>query len=156
MRTEGRALESQNRGVKPISAPPEQQEDIAELRRVLSARPPKFRLVGRKQEATLPSSVSECLERVVEVLARGEAVTIVPVGKDLTTQGAANLLNVSRQYLVRLLEAGRIPFTKTGRHRRVRLKDVAAFRKLRDKERKRSLDKLTEMSEELGGYDELQ
>lgn len=156
MRNEEHGPES-HRGVRPISAPPEQQGDIEELRRVLGAgRPPKVRLVGRKQEATLPSSVSECLERVIEVLARGEAVTIVPVGRDLTTQSAANLLNVSRQYLVRLLEAGKIPFTRTGRHRRVRLKDVAAFKKRRDKDRKRSIDKLAEMTEEFGGYDELQ
>lgn len=71
-------------------------------------------------EVAIPEAVFYVLERVAEVLARGDSLTIVPVGKELTTQQVADLLNVSRQYLVRLLDEGRIPFTKTGKHRRRR------------------------------------
>jgi len=92
------------------------------------------------------------LERVVEVLARGDAITVVPVGKELTTQQAADLLNVSRQYLVRLLEGKRIPFTKTGKHRRLRVEDVLAFKERRDSERRKGLAELTRLTQEFGGY----
>jgi excisionase family DNA binding protein len=92
---------------------------------------------------------------VAEVLARGDSLTIVPVGKELTTQQAADLLNVSRQYLVRLLGEGRIPYTRTGKHRRLRIEDVLTFKEQRDRERGAALDELTRMSQEIGGYDEL-
>jgi len=68
---------------------------------------------------------------------------------------AADLLNVSRQYLVRLLDQGRIPFTKTGKHRRLKIEDMLAFKEERDRERKAGLDELARMSEEFGGNDEL-
>jgi hypothetical protein len=65
------------------------------------------RLVGPQGESiTLPESVLHVLERVVEVMARGDSITVVPVGREMTTQQAADLLNVSRQYLVRLLDEG--------------------------------------------------
>ncbi len=81
---------------------------------------------------------------------------MVPTGKELTTQQAADLLNVSRQYLVRLLDAGRLPYTKTRKHRRVRIEDVLAFKEERDVERKSALDTLTELSEDVEGYSELE
>lgn len=96
----------------------------------------------------------DVLASVAEVLARGDAITIVPVGKELTTQQAADLLNVSRQYLVRLLEAGQIPFSKVGKHRRLRIEDVLAFKAQRDQERRAKLEELTRLSEDLGGYGE--
>lgn len=94
-------------------------------------------------------------ERVAEVLAHEDAVTVLPVGQQLTTQKAADILNVSRQYLVRLLEDRKIPFTKTGRHRRIHVRDLLNFKRSRDHERIKTLDSLTEMSQEMGGYDEI-
>jgi excisionase family DNA binding protein len=91
---------------------------------------------------------------VVHELAQGEAVTVVPVNKELTTQEAADILNVSRPYLVKLLEEGEIPFVKTGTHRRVRFIDLMAHKRRRDAERRRGLARLTQMSQEMGLYDE--
>ncbi len=82
------------------------------------------------------------------VLVRGDAVTIVPVGKELTTQQAADVLNVSRQYLVRLLEGGKLAHRKTGKHRRVRVEDVLAFKAERDSERAKQLDDLAAMTQD--------
>ncbi len=73
-------------------------------------RAPKRQLVGPKGERiALPESIFYVLERVAEVLARGDSITLVPVGREVTTQQAANLLNVSRQYLVRLSTAATMP-----------------------------------------------
>ena len=145
----------------PVAAPPEQHAQVAALSRVLErlADAPladvlKCKLVGPSGEMiAIPASVFYVLERVVEVLARGDSITVVPIGKELTTQQAADLLNVSRQYLVRLLDDKRIAFRKTGKHRRLRIEDVLAFKEQRDKDRRAGLRELSRLTEELGGYD---
>jgi len=126
-------------------------EEIAHPRK---KRGPKCELVGPGGERLpIPESVFYVLERVVEVMARGDSITVVPVGREVTTQQAADLLNVSRQYLVRLLDEGRVPFRKTGKHRRLRIEDVLSFKETRDKDRRAGLRELSHMTEEFGGYD---
>lgn len=78
----------------------------------------------------------------------------VPVGAVMTTQQAADLLNVSRQYLVRLLDDGKLPYDRTGKHRRLKMEDVLAYKKQRDLERDNKLDEIAKLTEELGGYGE--
>jgi excisionase family DNA binding protein len=143
-----------------VAAPPEQRAQVAELSRAIEAmvrakrRAPKCQLVGPDGVATsIPESVFYVLERVAEVMARGDSVTLVPVGKEVTTQQAAGLLNVSRQYLVQLLEQGRIPYRRTGKHRRLRIEDVLAFKEQRDKDRRAGLRELSRLTQDLGGYD---
>jgi excisionase family DNA binding protein len=146
----------------PVKAPEDQRKDLADLLRLVrhetsdQGEPGQYRLVSPSgDETALPESVFLLLERVVEVLARGDALTIVPVGKELTTQQAADILNMSRQYLVRLLDDGRVPFHRTGTHRRVRIEDVLAYKRQRDRDRIASLDDLTRMTQEFGGFEEL-
>ena len=146
----------------PIGVPLDQRENVVAISRMLDRVAPTrdqrdaCKLVGPNGEGlSIPESMFYVLERVAEVLARGDSVTVVAVGKELTTQQAADMLNVSRQYVVRLLNEGRIPYVKTGKHRRIRVEDVLAFKEQRDSERMRSLDELAQMTEELGGYDEL-
>jgi excisionase family DNA binding protein len=154
-------LEEQIRRMEPVSAPPDEQAEVAKLSRLLGgladtrrSRTPVCRLLGPRGEAIeLPESVFYVLERVAQVLAGGDAVTVVPVGKELTTQQAADLLNVSRQYLVRLLEEGKIQYTRTGKHRRLRIEDVLTFKEKRDAERRTALRELTQLTEDFGGYD---
>jgi excisionase family DNA binding protein len=154
-------VEDKIRRMTPVSAPPEQRADVEALFRALDAmahttrrHAPKCKLVGPKGETiALPESLFYALERVAEVMARGDSVTIVPVGKELTTQQAANLLNVSRQYVVRLLDEKRIPFTKTGKHRRLRIEDVLAFKDTRDRDRRAGMRELSQLTQEFGGYD---
>jgi len=157
------SMDERIRRMTPVAAPPEQRAEVAALFRLLNAsahtrrrRPAPCKLVGPSGDTIpIPEAVFHVLARVAEVLARGDSITIVPVGKEMTTQQAADLLNVSRQYLVRLLDEGRIPFTRTGKHRRLRIEDVLAFKEQRDRERGAGLDELARMSEEVGGYDEL-
>jgi excisionase family DNA binding protein len=77
------------------------------------------------------------------------------VGKELTTEQAADLLNVSRLHLVRLLDEARIPHRKTGTHRLVRIEDLLAYQHQRDQERLMALDDLSQLSQDMGGYEEI-
>lgn len=161
MATTVHSLEARLRRMTPVAAPPEQRAQIVALSRAMEGmadtpkrRAPKCQLVGPGGEAiSIPESVFYVLERVAEVLARGDSITVVPVGKEVTTQQAAELLNVSRQYLVRLLDEGRIPFRKTGKHRRLRIEDVLSFKEQRDKDRRAGLRELSRLTQDLGGYD---
>lgn len=154
-------MEDLIRRMTPVTAPPEQQAQVVALSRAIEGmvhapkrRAPRCRLVGPDGEGTaIPEAVFHVLERVAEVLARGDSITVVPVGKEVTTQQAADLLNVSRQYLVRLLDEGRIPYRRTGKHRRLRIEDVLAFRDQRDKDRRAGLRELSRLTQAFGGYD---
>lgn len=101
-------------------------------------------------EVALPPSAGQVLAEAVKQLASGNAVTVVPTHVELTTQQAADLLNISRPYLVRLLEAKEIPYDRVGTHRRVRLSDVLEYRRHRAAHRETVLRRMGERGEELG------
>lgn len=92
------------------------------------------------------------LEKILIELQAGRGVQLVVYDHELTTQQAADLLHISRQYLIRLLEAGTIPFTKVGTHRRVQLRDALEYRERRSQERRESMARLTRASQEMGDY----
>ena len=91
----------------------------------------------------LPAGAVELLARVLEAMAAGQGVTLIPESAELTTVQAADVLNVSRPYLIKLLDRGAIPHRKVGRHRRIRMEDVVAYKDAIDRERERALDRLT-------------
>ena len=109
---------------------------------------------SHEQTIELPSGAVQLLLRLLENMASGRAVTIVARGAELTTQQAADVLNVSRPFLVtQLLETRKIPYRKVGTHRRVRLDDVLRYKERTDKDRRQVLDELTAQAQELGlGY----
>lgn len=101
----------------------------------------------------LPASVLRLLKDILTEMAQGHAVALLPVQAELTTQQAADLLNVSRPYLIRLLEDSKIPFRLVGQHRRVRFDDLLAYQRKDDEDRRRIADELTADAQELGmGY----
>jgi len=104
-------------------------------------------------EIALPESLYAVLRQAVHVLAQNGAVMVAPVHKQLTTNEAADLLAISRPYLVQLLERGDIPFALVGTHRRIRLNDLLAYKQKRDVARHAALDRLAQMSEDIGLYD---
>lgn len=109
--------------------------------------------VGEREVIQLPPVALVFLTEALKVMAAGDAVRIVPIHTELTTQEGANLLNVSRPHFVKLLEQGSLPFTKTGRHRRVKLSDVLAFKSARDEASLNAMGELTGQAQELGmGY----
>lgn len=103
----------------------------------------------------LPTSAYRLLVDILTEMAAGHAITLVPYDNELGTQAAADLLNVSRPYFVKLLEAGTIPFHKVGKHRRVLAKDVLSYKEDVDKAREETLRKLTAQAQKLKmGYED--
>ena len=108
---------------------------------------------GAVRGVSIPTSALRLLLEVLTEIGRGNAVSIIPIHAELTTQEAADVLNVSRPFLVQLLEKGDIPFHKIGTHRRVCYQDVIAYKKRIDTERRKALDELAGQAQELGmGY----
>jgi excisionase family DNA binding protein len=139
---------------EPISAPAEQSSQIAALQRFM--REGKAALVGPGGERLeLPAVVYEFLRQLLRALERGQAVSIVPYLQELTTMEAAELLGVSRQYLVRIVEAGKIPFHKAGTHRRIYLKDLLEYKRERDFRRHQILAEMAQADVDAGVYDKV-
>lgn len=105
-------------------------------------------------EIRLPHSVLKVLMEVIHEMARGNAVRVMPIHAELTTQKAAELLNVSRPFLVSLLEREEINYRKVGTHRRILLEDLLVYRDRRDRERLSALDEIAKEDQRLGLYKE--
>lgn len=102
----------------------------------------------------LPTSALRLLVDILAELAEGNAVKVVPVHAELTTQEAADMLNVSRPHLVKLLEKGALPFHRAGKHRRVRFADLMQFKAQRDQASQEAMAALAKQAQELGmGYE---
>lgn len=151
--------------VQPKPIPPTEQESqlAEESSRVLSLlvredEPQTIKVLpqGGKGEETvrIPAVAFRLLVKILSEMAEGNAVTLIPIHAELTTQEAADILNVSRPYLVKLLESGAIPYRKLGARRRVLYKDLAEFKRRIEAKRRRALDELTAQAQELGiGYE---
>lgn len=128
-----------------------------QLRRVLAAQAAsegerKLKVVGEtgeRAEVVLTPGLSALLMDLLRHIGRGDAVTLVPVSQMLTTQQAADILNVSRPFLISLLETGRIPHVLVGRHRRIRAEDLFAYKRRRDDERAAALSELARSDADL-------
>lgn len=104
----------------------------------------------REARVVVPRAAFELFVRILGEMANGNAVTIVPVHAELTTQQAAELLNVSRPFMVKLLETGKIPFRMVGTRRRVRFEDLVRYKQQDDVEREKVIDELTAEAQRLG------
>ena len=104
------------------------------------------------EELVLPPSVLRALVRLLNEMGQGNAVTLTPLRAELTSQQAADLLNVSRPHLVKLLDEGAMPSHKVGSHRRVLLEDLLAYKRDFLAKRHAALDELQALSQELDLY----
>lgn len=134
---------------------PDEVEEAKESSRTLSkyANVDRVQLAlrgsnGETDDLVLPGHVLQILLDVLSEMSRGNAISLIPRHQEISTQEAANLLNVSRPFLVSLLENNEIPFRKVGTHRRVLLTDVLKYKDNTDKLRSQTLDELAALSEE--------
>jgi excisionase family DNA binding protein len=144
------------RVLDPNSLTEEERRSLRDqLREVRSAGDPdRIRLEGEEGGAIdLPAGIAEVLLGALGDLAEGRAVSIAGAEEELTTREAAELLNVSRPHLTKLLKEGEIPSHKVGSHHRIYRRDVLAYRARRRKQSEEAMQKLTEESQKLGlGY----
>ena len=141
---------------KEVEAAVQGQRELASLlsTKFETQRIDIFDKEDKPHRLVLPTSALRLLVDILGELALGNAVKVVPVHAELTSQEAADLLNVSRPHLVKMLVDGAIPFTKTGRHRRVRFSDLMAFKQRRDEQSQEAMEALVQQAQELGmGYD---
>jgi excisionase family DNA binding protein len=107
-----------------------------------------------EQTIALPAGAVSLLMDILGAMASGQGVTLIPENAELTTVQAAEILNVSRPFLIKLLEEKEIPFRKVGSHRRVRMEDIMNYKQKLDREREEILEQLVAAAQELDmGYD---
>lgn len=137
----------------PAEFAPEDLESVrllADLFRSETRPPALVDEHGKRTE--LPRPIYDLLVRVATALQEGKVISLVPETQELTTQAAANILGVSRPHLIKLVESGELPFHKVGAHRRIRLKDLMEYQRLRDRGRREALDEMARKSQEAGLY----
>ncbi|WP_294107980.1 helix-turn-helix domain-containing protein [Sphingomonas sp.] len=103
---------------------------------------------GDTAQVELPPALAQLVLDVLTHVGRGEMVTFVPYAAELTTKEAADLLNVSRPFLIAMLDRGEIPFHKVGSHRRIRAADLLVYREARDAARAEALRELQRLGQE--------
>ncbi len=138
----------------PITATESERPILRKIEHILRQNEGEPKLMAANgEEVVLPESLSTVLEQIVSQLVHGNAVQVATIHEELTTQEAADILNVSRPYLIKLLDERTIPFVMTGTHRRIRFNDLMEYKRVRDAERMRAIDEIAQISQESGLYD---
>ena len=113
----------------------------------------EIKIEESKNKIRIPLSALKVLAEVLKAMGEGKMISIVPIAAEVTTQAAAEILGCSRPYVVKLLEEGRIPFVKVGKHRRIKFEDVMKFKQSIKKQQKQHLIDIMNSDEAAGLYD---
>jgi excisionase family DNA binding protein len=137
-----------------LVVPEAEAMQIEELHRLLKQGNATLTSPDGLHQVELPDLLYRLLLRIMGDVLEGRPIAYTPATQDLTTQQTANLLGMSRQFLVGLLDKGELPYHRVGTHRRVRLKDAMAYRKQRDQKRHAAVNQMAKDAVESGHYDE--
>jgi excisionase family DNA binding protein len=135
----------------PLTARSVDRADLEALEKLVQSAEPVTLSAGNTS-VIVPEPIRSIVEQAAHELARGNRVSLLPVGRLLTTRQAAELLNVSRPFLIKLLDAGEIGFEMVGTHRRVPIDDLLRYRETRSRGRRDALRELSEDADDLGIY----
>lgn len=143
----------------PIAVAADEQSVLNKLEGVLGkvvenqSNSGKVQLVGSDGEfIERPDSILNVLRQVVNYMVEGKVVSLTSINKELTTQEAAALLNVSRPFLIKILEQGKLNYRLVGTHRRIHFDDLMDYKRGCDRKRSQLLDEMVQISEEAGAY----
>jgi|25BtaG_2_1085352.scaffolds.fasta_scaffold05406_2 excisionase family DNA binding protein len=114
---------------------------------------PEIEIEETKDKIRIPLKALKLLAKILKAMGEGKPISVVPIAAEMTTQAAAEFLNCSRPHFVKLLEEGEIPFTKIGKHRRVKFEDVSNYKDRMKKEQEDLIIQMMKSDEESGLYD---
>lgn len=131
----------------------ESYDALASVIKQLKSDNPEIEIEETQERIKIPLSALKLLGGILEAMSKGQPVSILPMATEVTTNKAAEILGCSRPHLVKLLEKGEIKYTKIGKHRRVKVEDVVAYkRKMKEVQKKHLID-IMKSDEETGLYD---
>ena len=119
----------------------------------LTSKNPEIEIEETEEKIKIPLNALKLLAKILKVTSEGKPISLVPMATEMTTQSAAEFLGCSRPHLVKLLEEGKIPFAKVGKHRRVKFEDVVNYKDEMKANQERILMEIMKSDEELGLYD---
>ena len=114
---------------------------------------PEIEIEETQERIRIPLNALKLLAKILKETGKGKPVSIVPIATEITTQAAAEMLGCSRPHIVKLLETGKIKFTKVGKHRRIRYEDVISYKKDMKAEQERLINEIMNTDEKAGLYD---
>ncbi|WP_028871686.1 helix-turn-helix domain-containing protein [Psychroserpens burtonensis] len=118
----------------------------------LHSENPEIEIEETSEKIKIPLKALKLLAQILKATSQGKPISVVPIATEMTTQAAAELLGCSRPHFVKLLEQGDIPFTKVGKHRRVKFEDVINYKKAMKLKQEQLLKDMMKSDEELGLY----
>lgn len=119
----------------------------------LDSEQPEIEIEETSEKIKIPLSALKLLGDILKAMGQGKLISLVPIAAEVTTQAAAEILGCSRPYLVKLLEDGKIAFTKVGKHRRIKFDDIITYRNQMKAQQKQNIIDIMNLDEETGLYD---
>ncbi|MCG9900863.1 MAG: helix-turn-helix domain-containing protein [Hydrotalea sp.] len=131
----------------------ESYDALASVIEQLNSEQPEIEIEETSQKIKIPLSALKLLGDILKAMGQGKLISLVPIATEVTTQAAAEILGCSRPHLVKLLEDGKITFTKVGKHRRIKFDDIMQYRKQMKEQLKQNIIDIMNLDEETGLYD---
>jgi excisionase family DNA binding protein len=131
----------------------ESYDALASMLEELQTENPEIEIEETSEKIRIPLNALKLLMKILEETGKGKLVSIVPIATEMTTQAAAELIGCSRPHLIKLLEKGKIQFTKIGKHRRIKYEDIVKYKKEMKARQKQLLIEIMKSDEESGLYD---